>query len=275
MLIAVYRCLYGEDFVEESIRSILPHVDRVVVIVASRPWGSASGVMYRGEWITWPRPFDGLRDRVIAMGGPIDVIDDFYPTPFGQYDHIVKNVLTPRSYLPSDIMFIEPDHVFSNGEASNAFHSWNASSFVCAGTRQVELWSPPGYLPVWRVPERIYRSSVIIHRNVRPNQNLTHVVHGVLDGTVHNLGFCFSLKTMRWKHLTAMSFSAEIGDSVPDPDWLEKTWLAWHPTRNNYNLEISLGAAANIPKAISYDPIQLPYSIARRYGMSVTGDSHV
>ena len=34
----------------------------------------------------------------------------------------------------------------------------------------------------------------------------------VLPAVCHNLGFCYSDRTMRWKHLTAMAFAEEIGD---------------------------------------------------------------
>lgn len=268
-MIAVYRALYGEDFFLESARSILPHVDRIVLVLAPRPWGTSKGVTWKGEWIEWPEKFDGLSDlafQLFDQGHNVDVIVDFFPTPFGQYQHIVDRVLGPLAYLPSDVIFIEPDHVFTEVQAASAFAEWRACEYSQATTTQVELWAPPGHKPEWRVPFRPGRASVEFYRNVRAGTPLGRGLHPLLS-TVHNFGFCFSEKTMRWKHLTALAFAQEISDCPPDPKWLEDKWLTWHPTENNHNLEIALGLGDKIPKAVPYDPALLPESIKRRYGL--------
>jgi hypothetical protein len=78
------------------------------------------------------------------------------------------------------------------------------------------------------------------------------------------MGFSFSDKTMYWKHLTAIGFSAVIGDSPPNENWYEDKWLKWHPETNNVNLEISKGAEHNIPYAEPYSKSELPEIILTR-----------
>lgn len=266
MLVAVYRCLYGEDFIQESIRSILPHVDRIAVVIAPRPWGASAGVTYRGLYYGWPAKFDDLRERVLELQEPkIEIIDDFYPTPFGQHDHLVQNVLALLGYLPADIMFIEPDHVFEDGEAARTFARWRASSSPVGATSQIEWWAPPGYKPEWRVPERPARASVLFYRDVPAGKKLPPTYPVEVVGEVHNLGFCMSEKVMFLKHLTAIAFSSEIADCAPNVDWFEQKWLGWHPWENNHNLEITATLEHLIPRALPCDLQLLPASIRKRY----------
>src|SRR6185369_12401937 len=248
---AIYRILYGEDFIVESIESILPHVDRVFVVIAPRPWGTSTGVTYKGEWVSWPAKFDGVRDRVLGMDEPrVGVLDDFWPTPAGQYEHIVNDLIAPH-YSPDEILIMEPDWVFSEQEAASTIAKWTAHpELKSACARQVELWRTP----TWRIQDRGFaRPTPTLHRQ-------TGGEHGALPSLVHNLGFCFSESTMRWKHLTAIAFSAEIRDCAPNPDWYEKTWLHWHPGSNNRNLEIALTLEHCIPSAFPYNIAGLPAS---------------
>lgn len=268
MIVAVYRVLYGEDFIVESIRSIAPHVDQVLVVIAPRPWGSSAGVHYRGVWYPWPDKFDNLRGAVERhFGAAVRVIEDFFPTPFGQHDHIVQNVLGSRGLLPADVVFIEPDHVFVEAEAEATFARWRSSVAPAGATSQVELWAPPGYVPLWRVPERAGRASVLFYRSVALGIRLPSIPPVQIVGEVHNFGFCFSARTMFWKHLTAMAFAAEIHDCAPAPDWYEKKWLGWHPETNNANLEMTATLEHMIPRVVPYDARLLPESIKKRYGL--------
>lgn len=265
MRVAAYRILYGEDFIQESIRSILPYVDHIVVAKAERPWGKSTGVTFKGEWVPWPERFDDTRDKIAALAEPkIEVVDDFWPITANQHQHIVNDLVLPR-YRADEVVFIEPDHVFSSLEAAIAVEEWESLDVRQATTRMIELWRTPR----WRIAER-HRASVLFHRiggeKIGPTSG-DGGQHGVsstwLQAQVHNLGFCFSEKVMRWKHLTAMAFADEIQDSRPDPEWLDR-WLTWDPHTNNRDLEISLGAQSSIPKAYPYDIANLPAPIKAR-----------
>ena len=254
-IVAIYRVLYGEDYIKQSITSILPHVDHVYVVKTEKPWGGTTGVTYKGEWIDWPDKFDDTRSKVLALNSDkVTIIDDHWPTPLNQITHIVNDLIIPRCD-PSTVVFIEPDHVFTADQAELAFSEYKSlpAHITCAGTKQVELWKTTE----WRVPERYNRNSVIFYRI-----NSDSIGNTGFDGSrdnmhrltavVHNFGFCISERVMRWKHLTAIAFSAIIGDSRPNVDWFENKWLNWHPTTNNTNLEISQGFEWTIPHAEPY-----------------------
>lgn len=269
--VAVYRVLYGEDFIQESIRSILPHVNKVFVVKAEKPWGNTDGVNYKGQWVPWPEKFDDTREKIQAMNESVEIIDDYWPTPKGQLTHIVNDLILPR-YKPNTVVFIEPDHVFSDEQAKNAFQSWELYSGVQASTRQIEHWKNP----LWMVPERPNRTSVVFHRifgHPMGETGFNGASEGIfrLNAFVNNLGFCISKKNMYWKHLTALAFGKIIGDSPPNEDWYEKKWLTWNPVTNNKNLEISLGYEWTIPMAVNCDVSLIPDSIKSKFKLTQEG----
>lgn len=266
--VAVYRVLYGEDFIQESIKSVLPHVDQVYVIKAEKPWGGTSGVLYKGSWVSWPEPFDNTREKILDMREPrVGIINDYWPTPKGQLTHIVNDLILPR-VLPETVVFIEPDHVFSEEQATRAFEAWDHSEDKQVSTRQVEHWKTP----LFCVPERPNRTSVVFHRLLgRPmgETGFNGASEGIarLPAYVNNLGFCISERAMYWKHLTALAFGRIIGDSPPNEDWYQEKWLTWDKETNNSNLEISLGYEWTIPRAIPCDQSLIPESIKIRYNL--------
>jgi hypothetical protein len=264
--VAVYRVLYGEDFIQESIRSILPHVDRVFVVKAEKPWCNTDGVSYKGQWVSWPEKFDDTRNKVLALNEPrVEIIDDYWPTPKGQLTHIVNDLILPR-VKPQNVVFIEPDHVFSEEQAREAFANWELYSGTQASTRQIEHWKSP----LWMVPERPNRTSVVFHRifgHPMGETGFNGASEGIhrLPAFVNNLGFCISDKAMYWKHLTALAFGKIIGDSPPNEAWYEEKWLSWNPDTNNRNLEISLGYEWAIPKAVPCPTHLIPLSVWQKF----------
>ena len=53
MRYAIYRCLYGEDFIQESIKSVIDHVDKVFIFWTNKPWGNTDRCMYKGEEVVF------------------------------------------------------------------------------------------------------------------------------------------------------------------------------------------------------------------------------
>lgn len=265
-IVAVYRVLYGEDFIQESILSILPHVDKVYVVKAEKPWGNTTGVTYMDAWFEWPSKFDNTVEKVLELNEPkVEIIPDYWPTPNGQLTHIVNDLILKRC-SPETVVFIEPDHVFSEEQATQAFMSWKVYSGVQASTRQVEHWKTPYYC----IPERPNRTSVVFHRvhgHPMGSTGFNGASEGIdrLPAYVNNFGFCISAPNMFWKHLTALAFSKIVGDSPPDERWFADKWLNWHPETNNSNLEISFGYAWAIPYAVPCSDAFIPESIKRRY----------
>lgn len=264
--VAVYRVLYGEDFIQESILSILPYVDQVYVVKAEKPWGNTTGVVYKGSWVSWPVEFDKTREKVLELNSPkVEIVDDYWPSPLNQLTHIVNDIVFKRCQ-PNTVVFIEPDHVFSTEQAQKAFDAWAAFLGTQASTRQVEHWKHP----LWRIPERPHRTSVVFHRlNGLPmgSTGFNGASEGIyrLPAYVNNLGFCISEKAMYWKHLTALAFSRIVGDSPPNETWYEDKWLNWDSVTNNKNLEISQGYEWTIPEAVPCPTSLIPLSIWRKF----------
>jgi hypothetical protein len=264
MRVAIYRVLYGADYIDLSIKSILPIVDQVVVAKAERPWGTSAGVMWKNEWVKWPEKFDDTRERIMDMHEPaVEVVDDFWPSPKNQHQHIV-NDLVLSVYRADEVICIEPDHIFTDAARNSAIAEWVSAPFKQATTRMIELWRTPD----WRIAER-HRASVMFHRiHGKPMRDTSGdggqsgISSHWLQAEVHNLGFMMSEQTTYWKHLTAMAFSDEIHDAPPDPLWLDK-WLTWKPGVRD--LEISLGGQHTIPEAFPYDSTELPPSVLKRF----------
>ncbi len=256
MIYAVYRCLYGEDFIQASIRSIDPFVDKIFVFWDDTPWGDVTDVLYKGEIIKFPKKFDRVIERIKELNNPkIELIYDHQFNNFNQMQHFVNDIILPNYERPNTLFSIETDYVFEKDQLDSIFSELNRCDFSVVATSQVELWKSFNF----RIPERPRRLGTILW-NMKAFDKLPETgrhgePYGViirLDPYVHNLGFCVSETSMYWKHLTALAFSQKIGDSSPNPDWFEKKWKSWDFETNNKDLEISAGREADIPYAEIY-----------------------
>lgn len=233
--------LYGEDFIEKSIRSVIDAVDTVYVFWTNKVWGGCTEVEYKGETIKFPEKFDDAVEIIKNIGSPkIKLIEHYHPTPRGQFTELVNNHVTEGI-----VLLIEPDQVMD--DAKGAFDYFETLDFRCACLPQIEYWKSEEYaIPQRNRPGPIFWTRPL--EDTAPNGlPLSHNVPFLPFGA-HNYGFCVSDKTMYWKHLTAMAFSPVIGDSRPRPDWYEEVWLKWTPEMRD--LEISLGHEKAIPYAI-------------------------
>lgn len=275
-MIAIYSSvLYGADFIEESIRSVLPIVDHVYVVLMQRPWGNTDGVIYKGEWIPWPNRFDNTHERVMNMKEcRVSVHDAQKRTPWNRWGFALDRVLAAHHLVrrePLDeVVFIDPDCVFGDGEAERARREWDAHpEYTWAAPQHHEHWRSPA----WRIERqprsmvRFIRGDLNLHKfpdppGSRPMHRLP--VEHALQARVHNFGFSVSPQAMRWKHLTAIAFSPIVGESPPSESWLDEKWLAWHPVTNNRDLEPAAGCAGAIPRAVPYDVTLLPAAVKKR-----------
>lgn len=237
---AVYRVLYGEDFIEESIHSVLNAVDKVYVFWTNKVWGDCKAVKYNGEIVKFPEKFDNAVEIVKGIDSPkIELIEHYHPTPHGQFTELVNH------YVDADVVIlIEHDQIIE--DARTALDEFNSSDRIAATLPQIEYWKTKEY----RIPDR-YRPGPIFWKtplpHTRPNGAPGWVLPWLQSTIAHNYGFCVSDKTMYWKHLTALAFSPKIGDSLPREDWYEEVWLKWTPEMEN--LEISKNHPTAIPRA--------------------------
>jgi hypothetical protein len=261
--IAIYRCLYGADFIQQSIKSIIDYVDKIFIFWDDIPWGNVKEVTYKGARIFFPKRFDDILDKIRDINtDKIELIYDHVENNINQFSHLVNDIIIPDYDKPEDIIIIEVDQVFRKNEIENALHEFRNSNWRVAKTRQIELWRSIDF----RIPERPKRTGVVFwnmdgidklpdtFRQGEPTDYWLNLLHGIytLDAFVHNLGFCVSEQAMFWKHLLALGFSQKIGDTQPNENWFEDKWLTWDFADNNENLEISRGYESDIPYALRY-----------------------
>lgn len=269
MRYAVYRCLYGEDFVQASINSVAGHVDKIFVFWTDKPWGGATGCVYKGEHVEFPDKFDSIIEKVEELDSPkITLVKAHTDTPWNQLTYFTNNILLREYDRPDTIVFPEIDHVFREDQVVGAFDEFDRGGLRCAMTRQVELWRTPEY----RIPERPHRHGVAFWDMMGIDEMPTTGGNAEIPGMVrtnhfvHNFGFAVSEKVMYWKHMTALGFSRVLHDSEPNEAWYDK-WLSWRIDHNNENLEISKGSEGSIPYAVPYDVSELPELIREMYGL--------
>ena len=275
---AVYRCLYGHDFVKESIESIIDHVDKVFVFYTNTFWGNVKSVVYNGTEVIFPTNFsDKIKERINNIKSDkiilMDQGDLFSIRPHDLYTTLVNNVVIPKYGKPDILVMPEVDHVFPVNHFKIALNSFIESNSIVAKTKQIELWRNPYF----RIPDENGRIGTVFWNftelnglpvtggNGNPKDNLS-LSNKIITETYHyNLGYMFSEETMYWKHLSAMAFSNIICDSPPVESWYEKKWLNWDYEKNNSNLHMSQGYQYLIPRILKYSNPKLPKSMLEKY----------
>lgn len=267
MVYAVYRILYGEDFIKESINSVLDEVDKVFIFWTDKTLTSAKSVVYRGETVVFPEKFDNVIELIKDLNSPkIHLIYDHMDDNRGQFTHLVNDHILPNHPTPNIVVFLEPDYVFNEGAFKEAIDEFKASPYKVARTRQIELWRTPQYV----LPERAYRVAAVFWKSFPVTETGRHATPELeppvpqLKATLFNLGFCLKPKNMYWKHLIGIAIANGIQDSAPNELWYENKWLNWDMESNNSNLEISSGHESSIPFACEFDVTTLPQSIREK-----------
>jgi len=268
---ACYRVLYGEDFLRESVESIIDSTDKVFIFWTDTPRGDPKKVLYKGESIQLSYPFDGVKGIVEQLAAKypskVEVIYDKGLTDINQFTHWMNDIILPNYKRPDTACLVEYDHIYHRGDFNKAIQLFKKSGLTCASTHPVEHWVEPRYI----VPPRPSRLCTMFW-----NMNRTEVIpptsrHANLERTdfvdfwTHNFGFCISPENMFWKHLLCIASSAITGDSKPREDWYDK-WLNWQ--EGDRNLDVSIGAESSIPYAMPFDVGQLPEIIREKYGYS-------
>ena len=265
---AVYRILYGEDFVQESIRSIEDIVDRVFVFWDDTPWGDVTSCMYKGVRVEYPVPVDNVKGKIEELKSPkVEMIYDHVKTNIGQFTHLVNDLILPDYDRPEIVFQIEPDHVLRKDQADNLIPEFESLKESPVTTPQVSLWRVPSYhipminpgLMLWDLRKYKVIPPTGRHANLKGPPRRMKTFN-------HNLGACITARSMYWKHLLCIGFSPVIGDTLPSESWYEEKWLGWDPLGNNADLHPSTGHESTWPKAIPYPIEELPELIQERYG---------
>lgn len=264
LIYGITRCLYGEDFVQQSIKSIDPLMDKIFVFWDDTSWGDIHSCIYKGNKIEFPKKFDNTVDKIKELNNPkVILIYDHVKNNIGQYTRIVNDFILPYYQKPDYILFFEVDMVFRKDQLYKAFEEFMKKDYLVAAISQIEMW----YDLKHRIPDRFRLGACIWDMNkvdkMPPTFRLANPagpdgIPPFLNAYNHNLGYSCSKKVMYWKHVLTIGSSPIIGDSIPNEDWYEETWLKWDYNTNNKNLEVAKDAAFEIQRANRYDYTQLP-----------------
>jgi len=280
---AVYRILYGECFIQESIKSIEPYMDKIFVFWTNKVLGNTTECTYKGDVIKFPRKIDNVINKIYDLGlnKKVILVNDYVENNDNQFTHLVNDLILPKYKKPDRLLFIEPDHVFRNDQLELAFQQFDKmikdsdGDKVHASTSYVELWKTPYYRTVihpnryrlgsmlWTMDNLVKIPKTYKHAQIpKPSNNPDFV-----KAYVHDFGFCVSEESMFWKHLTAIGFSQKIEDTPPIESWYEDVWLNWKFEEDRKNLHMSVGYEHLIPNILPYDVSKLPQIIKNRYGI--------
>jgi len=266
IIYAIYRCYYGEDFIQESIRSINDYVDKIFVFVDNSPLGSTSECTYKGEIIKFPGTFDNVLKKIKEMNNSkIELIFNHRYVADNQVTHFVNDIILPKHQKPSIILSLEVDHVFHSKQIKKAIDEFLENDYVFATTNQIEIWKGLKH----RLPDRPTRVGAVFCNLSKLNKMPETLKHGgilvmpKLSAYVHNFSFAVSDKVMYWKHLLSIALALKAGDAVPHENWYEERWLKWDYASNNENLGVS--DQLKIERVIPYDVNDLPELIKEKY----------
>lgn len=270
---AIYRVLYGEDFIQESIMSIQKYVDKIFIFWTAKPFGSVKKVNYKGQEILLPKKFDNVLEKIKSLYlSHVIMINAHYDHNMNQFTDIVNKRILPYYEMPDTIIIIESDMVFRDDQAQKSIQEFESCEKDHASTRMIEFWKTPYY----RCPGNIRAGHMgVMFWDIRKLGKMPRTRrHANINGTphrlnafVHNFGLCFSEKNMYWKHLASLAYSQFLGDSLPNEMWYENIWLNWDYEKYNKNLEISQGYSHLIPFAEPYNVRELPESIKKKYNI--------
>ncbi len=276
--VAIYRVLYGSDFIGESIASIYDHVDHILCFVTHEVFGGRRVVKYFGHDVYFPHDIDGLTSTIQRWKDEHDHADKvrIIPNPHGadlkgQVGRMVNELVLP-CFDCTHLLFVESDEVWRQDRIS---HLMDLASRTDADEIMGNchlFWRSPRFVSTRTNPYCVLRSlngrkqiGTTGHALAEIDPKLSRLSDpGVV---VHNFGFAASERTVFWKHLTGLSFSRDARlDSVPREDWFETSWRAWNwATNRRTDLCPSTGHEGAFPPVREYPFEDLPQSIQRRF----------
>lgn len=297
---AVYRLLYGEDFIKESIESILEYVDKVFIFWSNHTFHKVKGVNYKSQYVTFPKKFDDSVEIVKSIKSEkIVLINHHFMTNDNSFTKMYNEHILV-DYDECDIlMMIEVDHVFRKDQIELALNEFIEKELKVATTEQWEIWKGFNHcVPQWNDPKVEFEIPEWIEKH--PNKKWAELYKienprkrmctmfldmnhfcimprtakhcnpiGVdlglqkyrLKARTHNFGFAKSYKVMKIAHLVALAVSQKIGDTTGNEDWFEDKWVNWTP--ESRDLEGCSDYEWQIPRCVPYPYEELPESIKK------------
>lgn len=257
---------YGEDFIEQSIKSIIDNVDKVFVLYTDKPWGEFEYVMFKGEKIYLPCPIDKGVDKVKSLEKeyPGKIHSHYFHSkyPDNQFTEMYDYIKLRYDLSSVDtVIIMEPDMIWPVKNKLEKIISYvNKVRWDSLCTFQVEFWKTGEYMiPIRQRPGAILYNISLQQGLPTTGKNGACGYTKFINHHIYNYGFCMSPYNMYIKHLVGLGISHFINDSVPYEEWYEDKWKNWDFTSNNYFLEPSRNYKSNIPYAIKFDIDNIVY----------------
>jgi len=279
-IVAVYRLLYGSDFIAESISSVYDACDAVLCFVGRKPFGGRESVEYFGREVFFPYDIDGVADTIRAwcvehdQAGKVRVIENPYDAVLkNQLGRLVDEYILPH-YDCTHVLQVEFDEVWREDMIEHLVEAAESSSADELMAVSDLFWRAPwfvsrrenAYAIVRRITDACHIAGTIGPTGNALMSERADVTREDIDAYPHNFGYASSTRTMFWKHLTGLSFSRDLRmDSVPREEWFEDVWRAWNwETNRRTDLCPSIGYPDAFARAEPYPIEELPESIQRR-----------
>lgn len=284
--VAIYRLLYGSDFIGESLASIYPHCEQILCFIGHEMFGGRRIINYFGHDVYLPHDIDGLADAINAWKAANDtdnkvrIIRNPYATLLkGQLQAMINNEVIP-CYDPTHVLFVESDEVWHENTIKTLFEvarQTDADEIMAAACHL--FWRSYRYCSTRTNPYAVMRAL-----KGRKTIGLTGHALGSVEPDVrrchddrlkiHNFGFAASERTIFWKHMTALSFSRDVKlDSPPREEWFEDVWRPWNGVTNRRkDLCPSIGYEDAFAPAEDYPFEELPALMQQRINASPLPD---
>ncbi len=276
--VAVYRLLYGSDFIGESLSSIYDHCDQILCFVGHDAFGGRRIVNYFGHDVYLPHDIDGLTDAINAWKktndplNKVKVLHNPYATLLkGQLQKMVNDEVIPRYPQTSHIFFVESDEVWHEDTIQQLFAMARDDQETDEFLADPQLfWRSYKYASTRTNPYVILRAlrgrkqiGLTGHALMSVGKDLKRRNTGLFT---HNFGFASSERTIFWKHITALSIGRDLNlDSAPREEWFEDVWRPWNwHTNRRTDLCPSKGYETVFPAAAEYPFDQLPAIMQKR-----------
>ena len=232
---AIYRTLYGSDFLAESLAAVYPYCDNILCLISRDIFGGRRMVRYFGKDIYIPHDIDGVESAILAWKSKFDRDNkiDIIPNPYaaklhGQMQSIVNDLVIPR-YDPTHVFLVEPDEVWHESAIDTLFEiarTTDADEIMAAACHL--FWRSYRYCSTRSNPFCLIRA-LKGAKAIGPTGHALMSARGadaslkrLCDGRlkVHNFGYAASERTVFWKHIASLSFSRDLNlDSPPREDW--------------------------------------------------------
>ncbi len=279
--VAFYRLLYGADFLKESLDSIYPYVDKIIIFHTNKVWKGIESVTYFGKQVYIPHAIDNSLDIVKDYsdkhdpGQKISVFTDYFDSPANQITHLI-NTKIMVNYNPEFVLYVEPDEVWRQDNIRKLLQKPKENRRILGcNVSRIEFWKSHQHAfryESWR--QRLYVMNNTAYGGAVNRRSLKFTNCGgseqgqtinCPDCDLHHFAYACSARTVWWKHITGLGFSPGI-DSIPNESWFEDVWLPWDFEINRTKgLCPSVGYEMNIPDVEPYPFDQLPEALQEKY----------